>query len=402
MKTRETYDLIVLGGGPAGLAAAVYGGRARLKTLVLEKGNPGGRARTTREIVNYTGILSAGGEELSWNMAEHAEKFGACIRREEVKSAELSGEIKRIETRKHIYETKAVIIATGTSPRILGIPGERELTGLGVAYCATCDAEFFKDQTVVVVGSGDQGIEESMYIAKFAREVKIVVLHQEGVLDCNRQAAEAALSHPKLTFIWNSVLDGICGRDEVTGVRIKNIQTGEITEVDCQGVFFFVGMIPNTALFQKEVELDEKGWILTNERMETSCPGVYAAGDVREKYLRQVCTGVADGAVAATAAQRYLEELEYCEKNILQREEPVLVIFWSPELEGSLEALNRAEEENRKASKPCRVAEMDVSRKKYLAAKFGVVLSAREPAAAVVVEQGKVCKKLDLKVAEEQ
>ena len=162
MKTRETYDLIVLGGGPAGLAAAVYGGRARLKTLVLEKGNPGGRARTTREIVNYTGILSAGGEELSWNMAEHAEKFGACIRREEVKSAELSGEIKRIETRKHIYETKAVIIATGTSPRILGIPGERELTGLGVAYCATCDAEFFKDQTVVVVGSGDQGIEESL------------------------------------------------------------------------------------------------------------------------------------------------------------------------------------------------------------------------------------------------
>jgi len=396
MKIKETYDLIVLGGGPAGLAAAVYGGRARLKTLVLEKGNPGGRARTTREIVNYTGILSSGGEELSRNMMEHAEKFGAHICREEVKSVELSEDIKIVETRRHIYEAKAVIIATGTSPRVLGIPGERELAGLGVAYCATCDAEFFKDQTVVVVGSGDQGIEESMYIAKFAKEVKIIVLHQEGVLDCNRQAAEAALSHPKLNFVWNSVLDSICGCDEVTGVRIKNIQTGEITEVNCQGVFFFVGMIPNTDLFKGKIKLNDKGWILTNDRMETDCPGVYAAGDVRDKYLRQICTGVADGAIAATAAQRYLEELEYCEKNILQREEPVLVIFWSPELEGSMEILNQAEEQNRQESSPCYVVEIDVSRKKYLAAKLGIQLSVHEPAIAVIVSKGKVCKKLDL------
>lgn len=388
MKERETYDLIILGGGPTGLAAAIYGGRARLKTLVLEKGNVGGRAHTTREIVNYPGIQSASGPELSQQMEEHAGHFGAQIRREEVKSVRLTDEVKQVETRRHIYEAKAVVLATGTTPRVLGIPGEKELAGLGVAYCATCDAEFFQDQTVVVVGSGDQGIEESMYIAKFARKVIVIVLHKEGVLDCNKQSAEKALAHPKLEFVWNSVLDRVCGEDAVTGVEAKNVQTGLYTHIPCEGVFFFVGQIPATALFQGQVELDERGWVITNEKMETNLPGVYAAGDVRAKYLRQVCTGVADGAVAATAAERYLEELSSFEVSVLQSKEPVALAFWSPEIANSLEGFHWAEEENRKLEHPYHLLEIDVSRKGFLAGKYGVVLNEATPAVVLLLKDG--------------
>ena len=287
------------------------------RNLVLEKGNTGGRAYTTREIVNYPGIPASSGPVLAEQMAEHAKKFGAEIRREQVKRVELTGDTKKVYTRRHEYEAKAVIIATGTTARVLGIPGEKELTGMGVAYCATCDAEFFQDQTVVVVGSGDQGIEEGMYITKFARKVIVVVLHEEGVLDCNKQSAEKALHHPKMEFIWNSVLAGIDGESAVTGVKVRNVKTNEITELSCNGVFFFVGTVPVTELFQNQVALDTHGWIPTTDKMETNLPGVYAAGDVRDKYLRQICTGVADGAIAATAAERYIEEMEDFKREVL-------------------------------------------------------------------------------------
>ena len=189
----ELYDLIIIGGGPAGLSAGIYGGRAKLKTLIIEKGSLGGRAFTTREIVNYPGYKASSGPDLTNDMAEHAKSFGVEVKKEEVKSVDFSGDIKIVKTKKHEYQAKAIIIATGTEARVLGIPGERELTGMGVAYCATCDAEFFQDQEVVVVGSGDQAIEEGMYIAKFASKITVVVLHDEGVLDCNKQAAEKPL-----------------------------------------------------------------------------------------------------------------------------------------------------------------------------------------------------------------
>ena len=362
------YDLIIIGAGPAGLAAGIYGGRAHLNTLILEKSTVGGRAYTTREIVNYPGIPSTSGPDLTEKMAEHAKSFGVEIKREPVKSMDVTGDVKLVKTRRHEYGAKAVIIATGTSARILGIPGERELTGQGVAYCATCDAEFFQDQHVVVVGSGDQAIEEGMFITKFANRVTVIVLHDEGILDCNKQAAEKALSHPKMDFIWNSVLTEVCGEEQVTGVKIKNMKTDEITDFPCDGVFFFVGMIPETKWLPDELYKDGRGWLHVNEQMETNVSGVYAVGDVRDKYLRQVSTAISDGAVAATAAERYIEDMDYFREKVIESETPVVLGFWSPEYAGSIDAIGTI-------SSPYPVMEIDVTRKKAWADRYHIELN---------------------------
>ena len=383
------YDLIIIGAGPAGLAAGIYGGRAHLNTLILEKSTVGGRAYTTREIVNYPGIPSASGPDLTEKMADHARSFGVEIKREPVKSMDVTGDVKLVKTRRHEYGAKAVIIATGTSARILGIPGERELTGQGVAYCATCDAEFFQDQHVVVVGSGDQAIEEGMFITKFANRVTVIVLHDEGILDCNKQAAEKALSHPKMDFIWNSVLTEVCGEEQVTGVKIKNMKTDEITDFPCDGVFFFVGMIPETKWLPEELYKDGRGWLHVNEQMETNISGVYAVGDVRDKYLRQVSTAIADGAIAATAAERYIEDMDYFREKVIESETPVVLGFWSPEYAGSIDAIGTI-------SSPYPVMEIDVTRKKAWADRYHIELSQETPAAALVVEKGKVKETLNL------
>ena len=383
------YDLIIIGAGPAGLAAGIYGGRAHLNTLILEKSTVGGRAYTTREIVNYPGIPSTSGPDLTEKMAEHAKSFGVEIKREPVKSMDVTGDVKLVKTRRHEYGAKAVIIATGTSARILGIPGERELTGQGVAYCATCDAEFFQDQHVVVVGSGDQAIEEGMFITKFANRVTVIVLHDEGILDCNKQAAEKALSHPKMDFIWNSVLTEVCGEKQVTGVKIKNMKTDEITDFPCDGVFFFVGMIPETKWLPEELYKDGRGWLHVNEQMETNISGVYAVGDVRDKYLRQVSTAIADGAIAATAAERYIEDMDYFREKVIESETPVVLGFWSPEYAGSIDAIGAI-------SSPYPVMEIDVTRKKAWADRYHIELSQETPAAALVVEKGEVNETLNL------
>lgn len=383
------YDLIIIGAGPAGLAAGIYGGRAHLNTLILEKSTVGGRAYTTREIVNYPGIPSASGPDLTEKMADHARSFGVEIKREPVKSMDVAGDVKLVKTRRHEYGAKAVIIATGTSARILGIPGERELTGQGVAYCATCDAEFFQDQHVVVVGSGDQAIEEGMFITKFANRVTVIVLHDEGILDCNKQAAEKALSHPKMDFIWNSVLTEVCGEEQVTGVKIKNMKTDEITDFPCDGVFFFVGMIPETKWLPEELHKDGRGWLHVNEQMETNISGVYAVGDVRDKYLRQVSTAIADGAIAATAAERYIEDMDYFREKVIESETPVVLGFWSPEYAGSIDAIGAI-------SSPYPVMEIDVTRKKAWADRYHIELSQETPAAALVVEKGEVKETLNL------
>ncbi len=383
------YDLIIIGAGPAGLAAGIYGGRAHLNTLILEKSTVGGRAYTTSEIVNYPGIPSASGPDLTEKMADHARSFGVEIKREPVKSMDVAGDVKLVKTRRHEYGAKAVIIATGTSARILGIPGERELTGQGVAYCATCDAEFFQDQHVVVVGSGDQAIEEGMFITKFANRVTVIVLHDEGILDCNKQAAEKALSHPKMDFIWNSVLTEVCGEEQVTGVKIKNMKTDEITDFPCDGVFFFVGMIPETKWLPEELYKDGRGWLHVNEQMETNVSGVYAVGDVRDKYLRQVSTAISDGAIAATAAERYIEDMDYFREKVIESETPVVLGFWSPEYAGSIDAIGAI-------SSPYPVMEIDVTRKKAWADRYHIELSQETPAAALVVEKGKVKETLNL------
>ncbi|MDO4281944.1 MAG: FAD-dependent oxidoreductase [Peptococcaceae bacterium] len=388
------YDLIILGGGPAGLAAGIYGGRARLNTLILEKGTIGGRAETTREIVNYPGVPQTTGPDLTNTMREHAEKFGVTILKESPKEVILEGEEKVVKTRKNTYTAPAIILATGTSARILGIPGEKEFAGAGVAYCATCDAEFFQDQRVCVIGSGDQAIEESMFIAKFASEVTIIVLHEEGVLDCNKVAAEKAFAHPKLKFVWNSVPNAILGDDDVNTLQVKNVKTDELTDIPCEGVFFFVGQVPETkGLTETGLKFDERGYILTNDRMETNLEGVYAVGDVRQKYLRQVVTSAADGAIAATAAERYIEEVKDFNTRILGSDKPVLLAFWSQEYDGSLEAIQAVDAKNAQTGDRMFV-EVDYMRKKTLAKKFDITLSEEKPAVIIELVNGKMTREV--------
>lgn len=304
----EIYDVIIIGEGPAGMASGIYAGRSQLKTLILEKSKAGGRAESTREIVNYPGVPNTTGPILTNTMCEQAKSFGVETKTETVKSVDFSLSIKKVITRRNEYFAKTVIIASGTSPRILGIPGEKEFSGRGVAYCATCDGEFFKDQEIAVLGSGDQAIEESIYLTKFVKKVTVIVLHEEGVLDCNKVSAEKARKNQKINFIYNSTLKEILGKDEVDSINIENINTKEITNLKVKGIFMFVGMSPNTSFLNNLLE-NFKGWLITNDRMETNISGVYAVGDVRKKELRQVVTSVSDGAIAAVNAGRYIDEI---------------------------------------------------------------------------------------------
>lgn len=382
----EYYDLIVIGGGPAGLAAGIYGGRARLSTLVLEKGNVGGRAYDTREIVNYPSAGKTSGPDLMGSMAEHAESFGAEIRRQTVRSVDFSDEDKIVNVRKTAYHAKAVVVATGTSARVLNIPGEAEFTGNGVSYCATCDAEFYRDEDVVVLGSGDQAIEESEFIAKFAKSVTIVVVHDDGVLDCNRFAAEQAAKNPKLRFLFNSTVAEVYGQGDVEGVKIKDVRTGELRDLPCQGVFFFCGMVPETDFLEGAVPRDARGWLVTGDDMDLGVGGVFAAGDVRRKYLRQIATAVGDGAAAATAAERYITEMEQFRREVLESDEPVMLGFWDPGIAGSMDALGALRERNGALGEPLRFIELDASMKKGIASHYGIALDDRTKAQVVRVE----------------
>ncbi|HZX47577.1 MAG TPA: thioredoxin-disulfide reductase [Clostridia bacterium] len=304
---QDVYDIIAIGGGPAGLSAGLYGARSRAKTLILEKGKWGGQAATTEELENYPGsIEQPTGPEITARMKRQAEEFGAETRAETVTKLELDGKIKRVITDSAEYRAKTVIIATGAKPRLLGCPGELELRGKGVSYCATCDADFFTDLRVVVVGGGDSAIQEAIYLTKFAE--KVTVIHRRDELRAAKSIQERAFANPKIDFIWDSVVTEIKGDGIVESVVVKNVKTNEIKEVQTDGVFMFVGYDPVSELVKGMVDMDEKGYIITDENMSTSIEGVFAAGDVRVKSLRQVVTAAADGAIAAVRAEHYISE----------------------------------------------------------------------------------------------
>lgn len=369
----SVYDLIIIGGGPAGLSAGIYGARARMKTAVLEKGAVGGQAFTTREIVNFPGFKSTSGPELMRTIAGHAKEFGTEIIKGDVTEVDFSGEIKVIKTKKgQEYQAKAVVLALGSQPRLLNIPGEKSLRGNGVSYCATCDAEFYTDLDVVVVGNGDAAIEEAMYITKYARKVTVIVLHDVGIVDCNKASAEKAFNNPKIEFVWNSVMAEIKGKGEVESVVIKNLKTGELTELPAHGVFIYVGMIPGTDFLKGKIELDERGYIVANEQMETSVDGVFAAGDARVKYLRQVVTAANDGAIAAVSAERYLDEEQSFKEEVVNADKPVLLTFWSPASNESILLASRLETLVSANGGQYKIVKVDVSRKKRVAQKYGV------------------------------
>ncbi len=310
---QEIYDVIILGSGPAGLSAAIYAGRAKLNTLLIEKETVGGQITTTAEVENYPGCLEEeSGVTLAARMSEQADKFGVHRVYDTVLTADLHKEIKEISCFGDDYFGKTVIICTGSEKNHLNVPGEEELTGAGVSYCATCDAAFFEDLPVYVVGGGDAAVEEAMYLGKFAREVTII--QNMPQLTCAPSIREKAFADPKLkTYYYNSVVKEIRGKDQIESIVIRNLQTGEESELKPEddspfGLFIFVGLHPNTELFEDQLQL-ERGYIRTDEEMRTEIPGVFAAGDVRVKSLRQVVTAVSDGAIAAVNAQKYVESL---------------------------------------------------------------------------------------------
>ena len=300
-------DLIIIGAGPAGLTAGLYASRARLKTVLLEKLAPGGQILTTDFVENYPGFPEGlSGFELVDRMKRQAENFGLKIEGREVVRLELTPEKKMVFTDKEAMETKALILTTGASPRKLGIEGEDLLVGKGVSYCATCDGPFYRDQEVAVIGGGDTAVEEALFLTRFASRVHLV--HRRDELRATKLLQERVKAAEKVTLVWDSVPTRILGQAGVEGVELKNVKTDQVSTLPVEGVFVFIGYNPsNDLLTELSFDFDDLGFIKTDDTMETSVPGVFAAGDIRSKLLRQVSTAVGDGATAAFAAERFIE-----------------------------------------------------------------------------------------------
>lgn len=306
------YDVIIIGGGPAGLSAGLYAARSRLNTLIIEKDVYGGQIATTAEVENYPGsVLNATGPTLVARMLDQVNLFGAEKISDEIVEVDFSDKIKKIKGKKEEYQGKTVIIATGSEPRPIGCSGEKKLTGRGVSYCATCDAPFFQDLEVFVIGGGDSAVEEALYLTKFAK--KVTIIHRRDELRAAKSIQEKAFANQKIDFIWDSVVTEIKGEEMLESFVIKNLKTNEEREIfpdeedGAFGIFVYVGHIPQTKLFEDIVKMD-RGYIITNDNMETNVPGVFAAGDNRVKSLRQIVTAAADGAIAAVQAEKYIDE----------------------------------------------------------------------------------------------
>lgn len=304
------FDVIIVGGGPAGLTAGLYASRARLKTVLLERLAPGGQVLNTFRVENYPGFPDGvSGFDLVDRMKTQAETFGLPIRNDEAVGMELRGETKKILLHDEVLEAKTVILCPGATWRKLGIEGEGPLAGKGVSYCATCDGPFFMDEDVAVIGGGDTAMEEALFLTRFAS--KIYLIHRREKLRATPLLQERARAEPKIQFLWNTVPVRILGGSGgVEGIETRNVESGELSSRPVKGVFVFIGTLPNTGLVQGQVELDDKGFILTDQNMRTSLPGVFAAGDVRSKLFRQISTAVGEGATASFAVEKYLENMQ--------------------------------------------------------------------------------------------
>lgn len=302
---RETFDVGIIGGGPAGLTAALYCGRAHLKTLILEEKIPGGELLNTGRIEDYPGFEEVSGQELAQRMETQALKFGLEIRQESAQEVAPEGEWKTVKADQRMYRAGAVIVAAGGKPRKLEVPGEAELAGRGVSYCALCDGPFFQDQVIAVVGGGNSAVEEADYLTKFGK--KVYLIHRRGEFRAQPIIQERAFSNPKIEVLRNTMLTEIKGEQTVQAVRVQDVAAEKDRELAVQGVFIFIGFTPNN-IKKDHAKHDQAGFFLTNEKMETSVPGVYAVGDIRAQPVRQITNAVADGTVAAVMAQKYLEE----------------------------------------------------------------------------------------------
>ncbi len=301
------YDVIIIGGGPAGLTAGLYSGRSNLKTLIIEKNVLGGQAITTPNIENYPGYVSISGTDLIMKLREQVKRYNVEITYGQISDIQLKKECKKLTIGGNEYKAKTVILAMGAYPREIGIESEKRLRGTGVSYCATCDGAFFKGKTLAVVGGGNTAVDDAIFLTNYAP--KVYVVHRRNELRAIRAEQDRAFKNPNIEFLWDSVVDDIKGKDSVEGMVIKNVKTGKRKEVDVGGIFVAIGNVPATKEVKDKIRLDDRGYIPTDENMETSVPGVFAAGDVREKSVRQDITAMSDGAVAAVNAEKYISRL---------------------------------------------------------------------------------------------
>ncbi|MDQ0269034.1 thioredoxin-disulfide reductase [Cytobacillus purgationiresistens] len=309
MTEEKIYDVIIAGAGPAGMTAAVYTSRANLSTLMLERGVPGGQMANTEEVENYPGFEHILGPELSTKMFDHAKKFGAEYAYGDIKEVIDGVEYKTVIAGSKEYKARAVIITAGAEYKKMGIPGEKELGGRGVSYCAVCDGAFFKEKELVVIGGGDSAVEEGVYLTRFAS--KVTIIHRRDELRAQKILQDRAFNNEKIDFIWNHTVKEVIEKDgKVGGVTIVSTETGEEKEFKADGMFVYIGMNPLSKPFASLDITNENGYIETNEKMETKVAGIFAAGDIREKTLRQIVTATGDGSIAAQAAQHYIEELQ--------------------------------------------------------------------------------------------
>ncbi|MEK4029942.1 MULTISPECIES: thioredoxin-disulfide reductase [Bacillaceae] len=306
--SEKIYDVIIIGAGPGGMTAAVYTSRANLKTLLIERGVPGGQLQNTEEIENFPSYSHIAGPDLAQNMFEHALKFGAEYEQANVKDIVDEGDVKVVHSDNQTYKARAVIIATGTKYKKLGIPGEEEFSGRGVSWCAVCDGAFFRNKELVVVGGGDSAVEESVFLTKFAK--KVTVLHRRDRFRAQPILVDRMLKNDKIDVVYNTVVNEIVGENKVNAVLLENTETGEVTTFPADGVFEYIGMNPVSEFVRDLKITDEEGWIITDDRMKTAIPGIYAIGDIRKDAVRQVVTATGDGCVAAIEAQHFVENLK--------------------------------------------------------------------------------------------
>lgn len=299
------FDIVIVGAGPGGLTAGMYSARSELKTVCLEKLMAGGQIANTELVEDYPGFESITGAELAKKMENHALKFGLKIEYDNAIKIKLDGRYRIVEGDNETYRAKAVIIASGGHPRLLGVPGEKEFSGRGVSYCAICDGAFFKGQVIAVVGGGDAAVEEGMYLTKFGSKVHII--HRRDKLRAEKIIQKRAFDNPKMEFIWDTVITKVNGTDKIESIDLKNIKTGEVKTLAVGALFPFIGFMPNADIFDFDLEKDEGGYIITDAAMQTSVKGIYAIGDVRKQLCKQVTNAVGDGTTAAVAADKYIE-----------------------------------------------------------------------------------------------
>jgi thioredoxin reductase (NADPH) len=301
----QDWDIVIIGAGPGGLCAGLYGARANRKTVSIEKMLPGGEITNTEMVEDYPGFEMIGGPELAAKFEAHARKFGLEIINDDITEIYSDGRYKIVKGEEDEYRARAVIVATGGHPKQLGVPGEKEFAGKGVSYCAICDGAFFKGENIAVIGGGDAAVEEGQFLTKYGK--KVYIIHRRDRLRAQKIIQNRAFKNEKIEFVWDSVLEKINGDSKVNSVTIKNVKTGETKDVDVGAVFVFIGFVPNSNIFRDKVDIDDAGYIITNQHMETSIKGIWAIGDVRQQLCKQITNAVGDGTTAAVAADKYIE-----------------------------------------------------------------------------------------------